>query len=522
MRTVRTLFLLPLPFLLVGALHADTEVMDLDPLSEKDLSHFKIEGAGGWAIDDVTDDVDTLLVCPRAKGDTSLVFVKRSFKQGFLVSMRVTGGTTYKKLGVYVVPEEGDWILVPMGKRMLARKGWQKFSLKVEKGEATVKVGDEWGESVTVPDGDPLRFAFKLPKGGEAIFKKMRIKFLVVAEAQAQAEEGFVRIFDGKSMDGWRSAPDELRGAYKLADERIEGRHPDPSSRFFAELHYSDGVFQDFILKFSASSDSTGLHLMARQPRQQEEQNQCIVKIDDYFLRDRDWNDVTWDVKGKTFQLRIGGRLVLNQTAPHNQPIVPRFMLIPRGKCTLRDIRIKGQNTRPGPSWNRYVRESGVTGATGGASRGGRAGAGAGPATRPLFNGKDLTDWRFDPITGAWSVAQGRILGITKERGGVLQFRKWVFPEYRLVFKVEKGSKGVTFVASALRNKAPVEIALKDEWLTKSWNEFEAVKLEGKFTLKANGKMVHTGKIHTEGGAIAWKVAPNSALGIKDIVWHRP
>ena len=57
MRTIQILLLVPLPLLLAGAVYGDTEVMDLNPLSEKDLSYFKVEGEGGWAIDDTTDFV---------------------------------------------------------------------------------------------------------------------------------------------------------------------------------------------------------------------------------------------------------------------------------------------------------------------------------------------------------------------------------------------------------------------------------------------------------------------------------
>ena len=161
MRTIQVLSLIPLSLLLAGAVYGDEEVMDLDPLSEKDLSHFKIEGEGEWAIDDKSDDIDTLIVCPRAKQDTSLLFVKRKFKNGFLVSMRMNCGPRNKGLEVYVVPNEGDRISIPLPKRTMSRKGWQKFMLKVEDGEASAKVGDEWGDTVEVPKEEEVTFAFK-------------------------------------------------------------------------------------------------------------------------------------------------------------------------------------------------------------------------------------------------------------------------------------------------------------------------------------------------------------------------
>jgi len=80
-------------FLFATTAGAGTEVMEIDPLSDKDLYHFKKEGPGKWTIDDTSDDVHTLIVCPKSKEDTGLLFIKRKFKNGFRFTMDVTGGS---------------------------------------------------------------------------------------------------------------------------------------------------------------------------------------------------------------------------------------------------------------------------------------------------------------------------------------------------------------------------------------------------------------------------------------------
>ena len=203
---------------------AGHEVRDLDPLSEKDLSMFKIEGDGGWKLDDESDLVHTFIVCPKAEKETSLLFRARKFSDGFQLKFDVLGGSKAKGLKCYLVPEKGDRILVPWKARYLMKKDWHEVTVTVEDGKATAKIDDEKTEPIEVGD-IPLTFALTVPKRGEATIRKMRIKFLVINREQEKAEEGFVRIFDGKSLDGWVLRP-EGSSFFQAKDQRIEGELP--------------------------------------------------------------------------------------------------------------------------------------------------------------------------------------------------------------------------------------------------------------------------------------------------------
>ncbi len=106
-------------------------------------------------------------------------------------------------------------------------------------------------------------------------------------------------------------------------------------------------------------------------------------------------------------------------------------------------------------------------------------------------------------------------------------YQKLVFTDYRLVFKVQRGTAGAKFVARAIppadARKAPILVEIKEDWLKdKEWNEFEAVARDSKLTIKVNGKEVYNGAIHVERGFIGWTIAAESAIGLSDIVWHRP
>jgi hypothetical protein len=514
-----------LALLFARGVGAGTEVMEIDPLADKDLYSFKVEGPGEWKLDDTTDDVHTLIVCDKSKEDTGLRFIKRTFKNGFRFTMDVTGGSKYKGLEFWIVPPEGDRIQVPFSKRWIARKGWHEFVVTLEKGTAYAQVDDEKGDPIDVPEGPEYTFAIVLNKRSEAMFRRPSIKFLVVSEVQAEPEAGFVRLFDGKTDEGWITAPEEFKGTFKVGDQRIEGKFKE-GPRQYANFVYRDGVFRDYILKFKASADTRGLHLVAG-PNQ-------IPAIHDYFDLGRDWNEVEWESKAQHVTLKINGTQKWETRLEQPVNVSPAFLLYPGGQCTIRDVMVKGQNIQPGASWARYAAESGVAGGGqfGGRGNGGEqhpAGdGGSTPASRELFNGTDLVDWQPRP-SGAWSVEDSKIIGMTmgQETEAQILYGKLVFTDYKLVFKVQQGTAGALFIARVVpeqvAKKPPVVLELKDEWMNeKQWNEFEAVCRDDKLTLKVNGKEVFSGPIHKEQGFLGFAIKKNSAVGIKDIVWHRP
>ncbi len=517
-------------FLFAGTAGAGTEVMEIDPLADKDLYHFKKEGPGKWTIDDTSDDIHTLIVCPKSKADTGLLFIKRRFTNGFRFTMDVTGGSRYKGLEFYLVPPEGDRILVPFKKRGLAKKGWHRFMFTLEKGRAQVRIDDDKGESVQVEEGPEYTFAIKLTRRSEAIFRKPMLKFLVVSRAQEQPKDGFVRIFDGKSIEGWVMASEgpEFQNAFKVADQRIEGRLPQ-GPRNFGRFVYTGVVFRDHVFRFKASADTRGLHLWAGPKRE------WVPAIDDYFDRDKDWNQVEWESKGQKVTLRIDGREVWQAKIDAPQNYAPQFWLIPGGKCTIRDIQVKGQVVQNTAIWQKHAEESG---ADAGGRFGGRgndqphpgAGAGAGglEGGRKIFNGSDLTDWGGRP-DGAWTVEDGKIIGLTLDQANPAEliYRKFVFTNYRVLFKVQRGTVGAKFIARLIppadqkagAEKKPNAVDIKDEWVgDKEWNDFEITATGDNLVIKVNGKQVHSVTIYKDRGFFGFMIGPNSAIGLTEIV----
>jgi hypothetical protein len=398
----------------------------------------------------------------------------------------------------------------------------------VEDGQVSAKVDEEETEMIEVPHwGGDLTFALRIPKRGEAQLRKLNIKFLVVSEEQMKPEEGFVRIFDGKTSEGWITTPEDAKGAFEVGDEKIEGKF-NRGPRHYAQFIYRDVLFSDYVLRFRASSDTRGLHLLAA-PND-------IPGIDDYFQRDKDWNDVEWEVKQRQITLKINGRVALQKTIEQEVRVNPMFLLQPGGNCTLRDIRVGGRPLGTGSTWVKYASGSGMIGIGGrGNDQAGSGddttGARRGPAERVLFNGKDFTDWDVRPKEGdVWAVDMGKIVGITLEMpgGGQCLYTKLVFFDYRITFKIQRGTAGAKFVARhvppRVARKPTIVIDLKPEWISQEneWTEFEATVLDGKLTVKADGKVVHNGTVHKEQGFIGFLIEPNSAIGVKDIVWNRP
>jgi len=395
-----------------------------------------------------------------------------------------------------------------------------------------VRIGKEKGEKVQVEEGIEYTFAIKLTKRTEAIFRKPMLKFLVVSEAQAAPEEGFVRIFDGESTEGWVVASEgpEYQNAFKVADQRIEGKLPQGLQNY-GRFVYDGVVFRDHIFRFKASADTRGLHLWAGPKRE------WVPAIDDYFARDRDWNQVEWETKGQKVTLKINGTQVWQAKIDAPQNYAPQFWLIPGGKFTVRDIQVKGQVVQAKAVWEKHAQASGAD-ASGSGPVGGRGndqpgagpGAGAGGAGRKIFNGSDLTDWGGRP-GGAWTVEDGKIIGLTLDQTSPAEliYQKFVFTNYVVVFKVQRGTAGAKFVARVIppadqkagAEKKPIAVDIKDEWINdQEWNDFEITATGDKLVIKVNGKQVHSGTIYKDRGFFGFMIAPNSAIGLKDIALH--
>ena len=510
------------------ALAEDFETLELNPLAEKDLSSFKVEGDGVWKIDNETDLIYALIVCPKAPDDTSLLFIGKTFKAGFQLRLEVMGGSRNKGLDLLIVPPEGDRIPVPFSRRWLSKSDWHDVVLTVEDGKATVEVDDEKGEAVEVPKGVPLTFAMKLDKRSEAMFRKLKIRFLVVHEDQKAAEEGFVRIFDGKTLEGWRQLPDGLT-AWEVKGDHVFGQVPE--GRPEVDLLFSDAQFRNYVLKCRVSADTRNLIIVGR-PGIKDQYPPTYCSVSNYFPGDRDWNDVSWVVNGKEITLVVNGSRVWSKEAPNDNPFFPMFALTQGGQARIRDIQVKGDLASAGPAWARYAKESGVDG---GGQFGGRGNDQPDPGgatsfeKKVLFDGTSIDDWRFGPA-GVWQVVadEKKLIGLTLDQptAAEILYGKLVFFEYSIHCQVQKGTVGASFIAKRVpkevAEKPDAVVKLDDAWFPEPWNEFEAWCRDGLLKIKVNGKEVYTGKVPTEQGFMGFRIEKDSAIGLKDIVFSRP
>ncbi|MEN8149657.1 MAG: hypothetical protein ABFS86_07525, partial [Planctomycetota bacterium] len=251
-----------------------------------------------------------------------------------------------------------------------------------------------------------------------------------------------------------------------------------------------------------------------------------------YFPGDKDWNDVVWEVKGKTVSLTVNGSRVWSQQAQTTHPIRPHIVLLQGGKCILRDIQVKPEGPfKHGSAWPRYVKESGGGVAGGSAAPEGEAGAGAGATgaggkSFQMFNGKDLTDWNPRPAS-AWRVSGDKLVGVTYDLGSEAQllFKKYLFEEYRISFQLQKGCANAALIVKGFTKESgnqTVVVKFEESWFgEEKFTEFEAAVMDGVFTLTANGKKVKTQNVTKASGRFGFVVGKEGAIGVKDIWFNR-
>lgn len=520
---------LPLVLLTLAApSRADYETRELDPLSEKDLSSFREEGAGGWTIDNESDMLYTLIVCPKAEDETTLLYIGRTFKQGFQVRFEAMGGSRNKGLELFVVEPQGKRVKLPYKPRWLGRSDWHEIVLTVEDGKAKVGIDDETGEEVEVPKGKALTFAFRLGKRDEAMLRKLQVRYLVINEEQTKPDEGFVRVFDGKGLEGWQQLP-QGSTAFEVGDEQIVGATPADVPE--VHLVYADAQFTDFVLKCRVDASARNLIILGRLGVK-DQYPPTYATVSNYFPGDREWNDVRFEVQGKNVTLAVNGNKVWEQAAQNETPLNVRFILGQNGRARIRDVQVKGKLKAYGKSWPKYAKESGVDVSgqpTGGGAFGGR-GNDQGPtadAKKVLFDGTSLDDWPHGPA-GVWQIVDGKMVGLTldKDVTGEILYGKLLFLEYDFRFEVQKGTIGASFIAKRAHRQDPpydeAVVKLEDSWFTEPWNAVEIWCRDGLLKIRVNDKEVYTGKVPSERGLIGFHVDKNSAIGVKDFVWTRP
>ena len=76
---------------------------------------------------------------------------------------------------------------------------------------------------------------------------------------------------------------------------------------------------------------------------------------------DTDWNDVELIVKGREVTLNVNGKKRWEErSAISDRPFTAYIRVGRDGHAKIRDIRVRGRNINPGPTWARYSSQSGV------------------------------------------------------------------------------------------------------------------------------------------------------------------
>lgn len=106
--------------------------------------------------------------------------------------------------------------------------------------------------------------------------KKIWVLVYVIASL-VQAEEGFIDLFDGKSLDGWTAAPG---GTWEVADGAILGRSPASEKRH--GILFSNKSYENFVVraKFKVTKGDSGFYFRSERVNRAVNVNGFQVEVD--------------------------------------------------------------------------------------------------------------------------------------------------------------------------------------------------------------------------------------------------
>jgi len=193
----------------------------------------------------------------------------------------------------------------------------------------------------------------------------------------AKDEEGFVSLFDGKSLDGWTPQDPALADAFKVEDGAIL------THGAFTHLFYSGAVngakFKNFELRAEfkvAPTSNSGIFFHTENPgpkKKVEKGYECQICGDSYTkdpkktgslydiedvkksaAKENEWSTYTIRVEGKKILLQVNGKTTIDYTEPtppnRKQGREGRILSSgtfalqahdPVSKCWFRNIRVK-------------------------------------------------------------------------------------------------------------------------------------------------------------------------------------
>lgn len=329
------------------------------------------------------------------------------------------------------------------------------------------------------------------------------------ATASPQAEEGWVSLFDGKSLDGWTP---HGGGVWSVDQESILGVTGTGEYGWLC----STKTYGDFVMEYEARIESTGNSGVQVRSRIDDKDLMIGYQFDldrtrpstgrlydearrkllqDVPLRPDargalkadGWNKIRLECVGDRLRSWVNGVAIVD----HRDPVDLSGILalqVHSGK----DARIRWRNLR--------IKDLGTR------------------RWEPLLNGKDLSGWT--PVGEAeWKVQDGILSGRLQKRGYAALATSAPLPEFtmRLVFRQVQGKASLSFGAAVPDGDAGSRIGLVGG-RPSDWNELVVSVHSGRTVVHLNGDRIADQKSATGGGPAALEmVGEGSQVQLKSV-----
>lgn len=154
------------------------------------------------------------------------------------------------------------------------------------------------------------------------------------ADGKAKTEEGFVSLFDGKTLDGWKASENKDSCTVKDGKMCIGG----PRSHLFYVGDVNGGNFKNFELKcevMTTPGSNSGIYFHTKyleegwpnkgyeaqinNTHSDPKKTGGLYAVQDVFeapAKDNEWFDYDITVKGKSITIKINGKTTVDYTEP--------------------------------------------------------------------------------------------------------------------------------------------------------------------------------------------------------------
>ncbi|TWU65586.1 DUF1080 domain-containing protein [Crateriforma conspicua] len=156
------------------------------------------------------------------------------------------------------------------------------------------------------------------------------------ADSPSDAEEGFVALFDGQSLDGWKVS-EENPDSWKVQDGKLVCEGPRAHLFYVGELApFKDFHFKAEVMTTPGSNSGIYFHTKYQPSGWPKYGYECQVNIthkdpkktsslysvknvDDPGLKDNEWYTQEIIVRGKEITLKVNGKVMVQYTEPSDQ-----------------------------------------------------------------------------------------------------------------------------------------------------------------------------------------------------------